>query len=262
MKNLIPFLLFFILSSPGLAQWNLKKKVDFPRAQLIEVDRKGDIYVADDRGKLSKFDSSGELLYDFSVALNQPIDYLDLNSQFKTYLYYQDFQEIVVLNRYLASPVKYQIRDYGLGFVSDVAPDTQQNIWLLDLNSLSLFQLDPMRNKIIEEKSLAKILDQGNANQLTLKSHHNRTYLIDQTTGIYVFDNLGNYLDHIQIKTENDICFFKDELYYRRGTQLAFYNLYTGQSREIDLPNQQAKKIRWTGSQLILLGSHGFSIYD
>ncbi|MCV9387706.1 hypothetical protein [Reichenbachiella ulvae] len=259
------FWLLFLLSLSSTvqakAQWKLVKEIagDF---QQIEVDHKGDIYTIQSNGTVSKYNKEGALLVEYSPSFNQPVDQIDINSQFKVFLFYRDFQEAVLLNRYLSDPVTINFSNYDVNFVSDLAPDLNQNLWTINLGDLSMKLVDPIQKRILETKSLAKILNQSKTDQLQLKSHNNRTYLIQNYQKIYVFDNLGNYTYSFDIDSPNEPSFWKDELYFKNKEELVLINLYNHEKRRFQIPNQKAQKIRYTGSQLILLHPTGLSIYD
>lgn len=257
------FLLFFLWVSVSSihAQWTISKEIKGEYVEL-ETDHKGDIYAVTKNGEVSKFNKQGELLVEYSPVFNQPINQLDINSQFKVFLFYKDFQQAVILNRYLSDPVSINFSDFFQHFVTDLSPDLNQNLWIISLGDLSLKLIDPNRKTIIETKSLSRLLNQSEVKNLVLKSHNNRTYLIENNQSIYTFDNLGNHLFSFEINSESEPGIWKDELYYTKGKKLLFVNLYDRSSRQIELPNQEPQKIRYTGSQLILLHSKGLTIYD
>ncbi|UXP32897.1 hypothetical protein N6H18_02865 [Reichenbachiella agarivorans] len=243
-------------------QYKVVRTVEWKDLDQLELDGKGAIYVTKQNGNLAKFTSTGDLLLEYSPTINDQVHQLVVNNQFKVYLFYQDFQRAVILNRYLSDPVQYSFADYGLGFVSDIAPDLQQNIWVLDISEFSLKLFDPRRNLVVETKSMSKVLKQKSNNVQRLINHQNRTYWIDQSAGVFVFDNLGNYLFKLDVLPGFDYGFYKDEIYSLQGDKIVFVNLYTGIERVRNVPEGLSGKIRVHEDRLYLIQPNGFQIYQ
>ncbi|MBU2915322.1 MULTISPECIES: hypothetical protein [Reichenbachiella] len=260
MRSILVIGCVLVWSMDVSAQWRLYKEVSWKDADQLELDGKGAMYVTRTNGDLAKFTADGSLMLEYSPLVNNRVQQIDFNSQFKVYLFYQDFQETVILNRYLSAPVKYNYADFGFGFVSDIAPDSQQTIWLVDMSSFSLIRIDPGRNEVLERRSLAQVLNQGSATDVVIKNHDNRSYLIDSKQGVFVFDNLGNFLFELEVVAD-EIGFFRDELYYVNEGMLQFVNLYSQKKRALPLPKVASNKFRYFDGVLYLLEANGFKIY-
>lgn len=46
-------------------------------------------------------------------------------------------------------------------------------------------------------------------------------------SGIYIFDNQGNFLQKVAIKIEQRLCFYKEHLFWIEGPSLKMYSLAT-----------------------------------
>jgi hypothetical protein len=69
-----------------------------------------------------------------------------------------------------------------------------------------------------------------------LRQYQNNLYLVDRTTGIFVFDNLGNYRKKLPFPGLDFVTFRGDELVYLGGNQLHFFHLYNLTERTQPLP--------------------------
>ena len=66
--------------------------------------------------------------------------------------------------------------------------------------------------------------------------YQNNLYLVDRTTGIFVFDNLGNYKKKLPFVGLSMVGFRGDELYYFSEGALHFFHLYNLTERIVPLP--------------------------
>ena len=69
-----------------------------------------------------------------------------------------------------------------------------------------------------------------------LRQYQNNVYLVDKNSGIFVFDNLGNYRKKLPFLGLDNITFRGDELVYVSGGQLHFFHLYRLSERTQPLP--------------------------
>ena len=243
------------------AQQTLYKKVEVPGIESATTDIGGNLYVSLANGDVRKYAKSGDLLLEYSPLKNGTIKTIDATSQLKVVLFYEGFQEVVILDRYLSKAVMYPLADFDLGLVSDIAVDRQGNIWVVDLSSFSLSLLDMRLNQVRETKSLAQILNRQEANFGALKFHQGNLYLYDRTSGTYVFDNIGNYLTKYAPTELNIPSFYKDEV-YMIGDSLDVVNLYDPavQSKKY-IPSNEYKNILYMSDQIIVITVDGFEIY-
>lgn len=258
--------LIFILSwKLSLAQWALDNEVAFSDIGHSSIDVNGNLYLVNSLGSVSKFSKEGKLLFEYSAVNRSEVYKIISTTQFKTLLFYNDLQEYLVLDRYLSVPITYSLQDFEIRFAVDIAINYQQQIWVVDMGSYSLKLIDPNRNELLEEKSLAQILNQGTANISGLKCYHNRTYLIDEKAGVFIFDNIGNFMSRNTGLTGVDFEFYKDEMYYVEDGELVFKNIYSKQIRTISLPdesdNTSPVKVWVYDETVFVIGTSGFKIY-
>ena len=118
--------------------------------------------------------------------------------------------------------------------VVTLAPDGQ--LWLLDESSLVLREFDPQTQRLVQNTPLDLIIGRTRPDFRFIRQYQNNTYLVDRTTGIYVFDNLGNYKKKLPFAGLNMVGFKGDELYYMSGGALHFFHLYNQTERRVPLP--------------------------
>ncbi|MGL1885644.1 MAG: hypothetical protein OCD76_03940 [Reichenbachiella sp.] len=244
------------------AQWSEMATVESKVGiELSTVDNKGNLYLVYFTGDVVKYNASGDLLVEYSAAQQAEVHQIQVTTQLKVVLFYQNLQEYLILNRYLSVPTTYRFSDFDLGFVSEVASSYQQNIWVVDLNSFSMKMIDPSRNVVLEEKSLAQVLNQDNVEIVDMMTHQNKMYLATQSSGVLIFDNMGNYQTTLDDLSLGELRFWQDDIYYVEKDQLVFRNLYSHDIRKYRLPAIEISNFWFFQDRLYVIGGSGFKIY-
>jgi hypothetical protein len=154
--------------------------------------------------------------------------------------FYDDRQEIRLLDRFLAPITQLRLGDYfdGLVRVATLAPDDK--LWLLNESDLTLRQFDPTPQRFGQTTPLDLIIGRSKPDFRFLRQYQNNLYLVDRNSGIYVFDNLGNYRKKLPFTGLTTVGFLGDELYYLTDGALRFFQLYTLAERTQVLPSVPA----------------------
>ena len=100
-------------------------------------------------------------------------------------------------------------------------------IWVWDESDLSLKSLDYLRNIILQSQPLNLILDSDDLRVTEIREFKNRLFMNVPESGIYIFDNQGNFLQKVAIKIEQRLCFYKEHLFWIEGPSLKMYSLAT-----------------------------------
>ncbi|WP_422361553.1 hypothetical protein [Reichenbachiella sp.] len=248
----------FISFSQG---WQLLKQVKFGPVNQLALDQTGNIYVSNLQGEVSKYSPEGNFMVEYAPTQVASIHEITAATQFKVSLFYKDLQEIIVLNRYLSNPITYRLTDFGLGYVEEVAPNFQQTLWVLDISDFALKLVDFRENRLLEQKSLAQVLDQSLASILSFHSHQNRMYVIDESSGIHVFDNIGNYLFKLMKGAPSSAGFHKDYMYYQADGFLNLIHLYDGDNLRLSIQGLNASEVAYANDRLVSITPQGFNIY-
>lgn len=259
MKNLALVGLLLIWSFSAQSQWQEINKQSLVGIVKFDQDQIGNIYTATAGGDVNKYTAMGELLFQYSPTRTGLVHHVDATTQLRVLVFYEDLQEYVLLDRYLRSPVTYRLQDFGIGYISDIALNLQQNVWVVDQSDFTLKLLDPSRNMILEKVSLAKLLNQESAEIVTLRVHQNHLYLYDENKGLLVFDSIGNYQGALEV--QGIPKFIKDELYYEKDDKLIIQNIYSEETRQFKLPINCREKNLYNLDRLVHISNQGFVIY-
>ncbi|WP_439881454.1 hypothetical protein ACSX1A_20275 [Pontibacter sp. MBLB2868] len=205
----------------------------------VSKDRNGNIYFLGPNRNLLRLDPLGRPLGNYSPPTRGRISGIDAWNPMKILLFYQDRQELLLLDRFLRPIVSTNLTDLnyqGTAKVASLASD--DNFWLFDETNLTLSKLDLQLRKTTIETPLNLILDKERFNVKLLREYQNMVYLLD-ANGIFVFDNLGNYKKKIPVAGLNFIGFLDNDIYYVKDNKLHFLNLYTSEKKIYWLPEQK-----------------------
>lgn len=245
------------------AALTLLRTVKLSRPGAASLDRRGNLYVADERNNLRQFSPDGQLLATYSPPLVGHTGSVEAWNAAKILVYYDDRQELLLLDRFLA-PIGgtrfSEVIDNGLIRLATIAPD--DNLWLLNESNLTLLQYSSGQQRVTVTTPLDVLLGRIKPDFRFLREYQNNLYLVDRVGGIWVFDNLGNFRKRLPITDVSWVGFRGNELYYLKDGLLHFYHLYNFQERTMLLPTPDAAQVLVGEQYLYALTPTGFAVYQ
>ncbi|MBD2770121.1 hypothetical protein IC235_19715 [Hymenobacter sp. BT664] len=223
-------------SAPSAAPWTFVRLIKLPNPGAASLDRRGALYVADADNNLRQYGAEGLALNTYAPTQPGHIAQVEAWNITRTLVFNDDRQQLVLLDRFLAPIGEVRLADYGDGTVrtATLAPDN--HIWLLDESSLVLREFDPNTQRMAQNTPLDLIIGRSRPDFRFLRHYQNNIYLVDRTTGVYVFDNLGNYKKKMPFTGLSMVGFRGDELYYFDAGAVHFFHLYNLSERRVALP--------------------------
>lgn len=268
MKASLYLFILWLLAMPGLAQEQLPQLVfshslSASSPAAISQDRNGNVYLLDDKYNLLRLDPLGQPLDTFSPPTRGRISTIEAWNPMKMLLFYQDRQELLLLDRFMRPISSINLADInykGIAKAASLAAD--DGFWLFDETNVTLSKLDVRLRKATIETPLNLILDKEHFDVRMLREYQNMVYLLDFNSGIFVFDNLGNYLKKLPFKGLSYIGFRNNELYFVQEGELHFLDLYTLQEHTQPLPpNKLYLSAIVNNSRVFLLRSGAADVY-
>jgi hypothetical protein len=222
--------------TPAAGTWALVKTLTLPSASAASIDRRGTLYLADRDNNLRQLSRDGQPLNTYSPPQPGHVAVLEAWNQNSLLVFYDDRQQVLLLDRFLAPLSEIRLADYIDGTVrtATLAPDGL--LWLLDESNLVLREFDPQALRLVQNTPLDLLIGRSRPDFRFLRQYQNNLYLVDRTTGIFVFDNLGNYRKKLPFPGLDFVTFRGDELVYLGGNQLHFFHLYNLTERTQSLP--------------------------
>ncbi|HEX8326152.1 MAG TPA: hypothetical protein VF629_01340 [Hymenobacter sp.] len=218
------------------APWKLLRLIKLPNPGVASLDRRGALYVADADNNLRQYGPEGLPLNTFAPTQPGHVAQVEAWNVTTTLVFNDDRQQLVLLDRFLAPITEVRLADYVDGTVraATLAPDNR--IWLLDESNLVLREFDPGTLRLTRNTPLDLIIGRSRPDFRFLRQYQNNMYLVDRTTGIFVFDNLGNYKKKLPFTGLATVGFRGDELYYVDNGAVHFFHLYSLAERRVALP--------------------------
>jgi hypothetical protein len=256
-------LIFFILPIwQTIAQnYKVRQSIQIKEPVAISTDKNLSLLVADGQGNIYKYDSSGKAQLNFSPPKLADITLLEAWQTMRVFVFYRDLQEFLILDRFLNPVAQYPINQEVIGFAQMASLSADNSIWLWDSRDFSLKKYDPKNDILAVHTSFDLIFKPKNYEINFMREYQNLLIINDKTTGILLFDNLGNYKKTLAYPNLNYIGILGDELYFLQNNQLIFYDLYQLKERKIELPQLAAWRFATLLGNLVVTISEKQIIY-
>lgn len=263
-KILSVFALVFCALTLSKAQETCKELYTFETGPTdkISLDTQGNLYLSDDLGVVTKYDSAGNKLLLFSPPKQSKIALLDGSRNVNVFLFYKNFQEVRILNRFLTEISRFSFINNNIGNVMICTPSLDNTIWLIDENDLTLKKYSTQFKQLLINNSLLFTLPPSKKDfQFTHFIEYNtNVYLSDLNQGIFVFDNLGNYKSLIQGKGILHFGFYDNYIYYLEGQELKIIHLPTGKIIQTPLPLSGGNRILINDTKAYIIHDHSIRV--
>ncbi|PJJ54858.1 hypothetical protein CLV45_3204 [Hymenobacter chitinivorans DSM 11115] len=216
--------------------WTLTRTIALAQPGPASVDRRGNLYVADNQNNVRQFGPDGQALNTYSPPQPGNTAQIEAWNTAKVLVFYDDRQQILLLDRFMAPLTQFRLPDMldGLVRTATLAPDDR--LWLLDESNLALRQYDPAGQRMVVSTQMDLLIGRSKPDFRFMRQYQNNLYLVDRSSGIYVFDNLGNYRKKLPFPGLSSIGFRNDELYYLADNAVHFFHLYNLTDRTLPLP--------------------------
>ena len=226
--------------------WTLVRTIAVATTGVASLDRRGTLFVVDAQNNIRQFGPDGQALNTYSPPLPGHVAQLEAWNTTKILVFYDDRQQLLLLDRFLAPITQVRTADFldGTIRVATIAPDDR--LWLFDESNIVLEQFDPNQQRPTIRTPMDLLIGRSKPDFRFLRQYQNNVYLVDRVNGIFVFDNLGNYRKKLPFAGLSYVGFRGDELYYVADHALHFFHLYTFADRTLPLPAP--------GATLVLVG--------
>ena len=214
----------------------LKQSLPVNKPGAISSDRLNNIYFSDQKNNISQVSADGNLVRTYSPPTQAHVALLEAWNLVQIFAFYDDRQQITILDRFLTPLTATRLSDLTDGNIRLATFASDDQIWLLNESDFTLAKVDIQHPEGKTRTQLNQILPNSRTDFRFMREYQNNLYLIDRTTGIYIFDNLGNYKKKLPVIGLSYLGFKGDEGYYIKNNQLTFFNLYTLQEKSLPLP--------------------------
>jgi len=220
------------------------------------ADRRGDFYLAFDNGTLSKYDSTGVELINYSPKRLGTITLIDTWNPLKIFIFYKDYQSITILDRFLDPTIEYDLSGKSQGFIRLACPSQDNSFWLIDDSYNGLLKFDPIEQKVRSKLPFNEAVPTDGA-VIFMREYQNILFLMLSNGEVVYFDNLGNYLGKIsRIAAGQSFGFGTNQVHWAEENAFVAVNLYSGEVDSTSLPASYVQVIK-AGNYLVGIKKEG-----
>ena len=223
------------------------------KTTAFSKNRSGDIFLAFEGGAITKYNRSLDSLISFSPNKIGDITRIEAAHGFQIFTFYSEFQEFAIMDRFLTRDTRYELSQTSANYVDNCVFSRDQNLWAFEENQMRLIKINLSIREVEVEVPLEFIIDSQDHKISFIKEYQNLVFIVDELSGIYIFDNLGNYLRKVEAQGVKQCSFNEDNLYYVEENQLQILSLYSKDRQSIKLPEDQYLGVIATPENLYLI---------
>lgn len=246
-------------------------QVEQYKYQFIETKQiEGDYFNLDQFGNLYFINNNTVTKYSNDFVNNKiytnnflgRISHIDVNDPLRILIFYQDFNQVVFLDKTL-NPLRSPINLDDIGFtnVKLVCSSNLGGFWIFDDQMKQLIYIN--KDLQIEQQTANIQLITGKPiSPLFLTERDQQVFLNTFQTGIFIFNQYGNFIKNIPIKPQKEISLSDSYLYYYQQDSILFYNLKSFEITKQNIPEQfNIINIKLFKDKLYIFSKDKLSIY-
>jgi hypothetical protein len=257
------FILLIVLCSFSSDNFQLLKSYPV-KAAFMTTDKLGNCYTVLENNELDKYNNAGLPEFNFSNKTLGKLKCVDATNPLKVLLFYQDFNQVLVLDNKLSLRTQFSLRELDILQPLLICTSVNEGMWVYDQEDFQLKRLD-MELKTVQESGNIVQITGAALQPVQLVESNGYLYMNNPKTGILVFDLFGTYYKTIPVK---DIASFQvvgDELFYYKGIVLNKFQLKTLEDKVYVLPepaDSTLKFVRIENQKIFILKTEALNIYS
>jgi len=215
--------------------------IDSFRVDALQVfaDNLNHIYLLSRDGILSKRNDKFQIKYTYSrVEFGLPDD-VDLTNPLHALVYYESYQQIIILDNQLSTIGSVDLARAGLFDVRAICYADDNSVWVFDH---ALRKLIKINNSGLKEQESIDLGLRGNEVNITKIIQRNEmVYALDTGRGIYTFDRYAGFHKLLRIAHINNFWIDRNTLLLFQNNQLHRIHLISGAEDVIELGDLNSK---------------------
>lgn len=212
------------------------------KGKFFTTDNLGNIYVVTFDNSIVKYSPLGNKLTEGNFKIFGNLSQLDASNPFELYLYYEDQQNLLILDNMLNIRANITMADISTGEVSAASRSYDNGIWYFDASSMKVRKSD--RNLVTKIEGVPV----GTWSTQTWRptqiiDNETNVFLNDSMRGVCIYDVFGNYYKTIDVLGLSDFQVKKQKLVYFQKPYLLQYD-YRFFTYDTLYTDYQAKAVR------------------
>ncbi len=252
-------IIFLLLAVNGWAQPRLIATVDLPEpASQIFIDRAGDIYLQLINGKIEKRNKDLRPLGDNqprpSLTNFDPTNAMRLLGFDRTSKRVTWFYPDLSVYEYFTLDEAFAVEPWWL------CTSGERDYWVADAADQSLKKIRATDQTVNREFRLPEVVP--SVKEFTgIREYQNFLFLVHREAGIFILNSFGQLLRTIPEKGLTEVQFLGEELFYVRENRVVFFDLFSAESRTLDLP-RAAQTALLSDERMFLLSGKALSVFE
>ncbi len=226
--------------------------------QSVSIDRLGNFYTVSSDNRIRKYDTEGRFMNEFKNTAGWTVTLLEPWNPLRVFIYSRDKQKIILLDHDMQILQTIGI-DSSLAVESSLAAPSVNNYWLLDKTDYSLKKVESRTAEVLSEINV-KPKNSKQSEFSFVREYQNQIFLLDPTSGIYIFSYVGKPIRFFPATGVTYIGFLGQELYYLDQQALHFYDLYTEDLRQQPV-SPSARIVLVTDERMIIVNEKGVQVW-
>jgi hypothetical protein len=229
------------------------------RSTIVATDKLNAFYMIDNQNKLRKYNTDGEMSFDYVDNSFGRIDLIDITNPLSIMLYYKRFGIIKLLDNTLSEIKSINLNSTGRFFAAfPVCISNDNNYWVYDRQENKIFKVDSALQQMVETNHFND-LGMADVEPTDMKERGNKLLIWDKHKGFFLFDNFGHFLKNIPVTDALEFQFDGQGIMYR--TTEGIY--YRGIDMPLDVKVNIPEKIEFEKLKNLRQNqNHWFAVYD
>lgn len=225
MKKIIATILFICVAIICFAQEDTFKKIKTIHGDIVDfsIDNLGNIYIINSSNQLKKLNPDGDSTGIFNdVKQFGKIYSVDAANPLKILLFYKDFGNIVVLDRFLNVRNTINLRKLNILQARAVCQSYDNGIWIYDEQDARLKRISD-DGTIIDQSSDFRMILETAPSPTGIIDQDRLVYLYDPEKGLFTFDYFGTLKNKVALLAWQDFQVVEGKAFGRKQTAIEQY---------------------------------------
>lgn len=230
---------------------------------FFAVNNLGEIYLVNADNQLKKFNEKGDSIGVFNeVTKYGRLSYIDAQNPWRTLLYYENFSNLVLLDKYLNIVGSIKLPQKNIFRAKAVATAYDNNIWVYDEQDYKLKKIDESGKQISATTDFRLLFD-SLPSPTEIIDRDGFVYLYDPSKGLYVFDYYGLFKNRLTFLNWNDIAIVSNTIYGFDDKYYYSYSLGSLNLQQFPLPPyfKDGSSIKVGNNRIYVLKDNIINIY-
>lgn len=242
--------------------------VEFHRLKVSNVvcfsaDNLGNIYTANSNGDIVKYDKEGTKTAVANNKLLGNVFSIDASNPFEIYVFYKEQNKVIYYDNQLNMLGQSNLEEGGFLMLSTLARSYDGKIWLFDQSDM---KLKKVKKDLNLELSSGNVRDYANNPQFApvyIGDMNNAIYLFDSTSGLYEFDNFGNFVRTIELTNASQFFVMSGKMYFLKNNAIYLLDKTFLQEKSIPIENKPEQIAAFTLSpdRMVLQSGNELILY-